>query len=449
MNQKHSLFQALKRLAFIVISLAMLHACKKDKSSSSFTVSGSIANIEATAPDVSVKISNAQRTYEGLAAKSGTFSIDNVVQGDYTLNISQEKSSGHVERNIKVSVNNGNLTLNLLLPDPVVLSSPSHTDRSITLAWTRSSDSGFREYKVYRGYSPGLDENTGALLNVFTEPGDTTCTDAAGMTNNDGLSPGTTYYYRVMVMDEYGKIAGSNLLGVTTDLNPPVPELYKLEEVTNFAGNGSIGRITGVTFDGNYLWIAYAFSSGGYYDSVTVTLVQYDYVNNQSLKSFTYKDVYPEFGGLESGGNYLWLQVTKPGNFHSLLKIDPSDGRILNSFSTNYGVRDLGYFNDKIYLNYYYNKIELINPLNGGLLQEITTHIPPGTNCHGMAVRAGEIWVSYFLVNPGFLYIIDENASLIGYVTTVFEDFQICFMNKQLVLNDQTRIHIYNIIGQP
>ena len=447
MNQERGLGSALKQLIFLFICLSLLGACKKNKSTDFYTVSGSITNIDAGS-DVSVRLSNAGISYQTQAATSGSFSISDVVPGDYTLKISQEKSSGHVERNVKASVGSDNLVLSLILPDPVVVSSPSHTDRSITLAWTRSSDGGFREYKVYRDYNPGLDETTGDLINVLTKPEDTTFIDMHGMTMTDGLTPNTTYYYRVMVMDEYGKIAGSNLLKVTTDANPPVPELYTLVEVTNFAGNGRIGAIYGMAYDGNFLWMAYKYSSGGYYDSVTVTLVQYDYINNKSLKSFTYKDVYPSVGGLEFDGTYLWLQLTKPGNNDLLYKIDPSDGSIINSLSTDYGARDLAYYNGAVYINYYYNKMDLINPVNGALIRHITDQIPPGTNCRGLAVRPGEIWVSYYLVNMGILYIMDENASVIGYVKNPLDGPQICFMNNQLVLNDLTRVYIYNIISR-
>jgi len=46
------------------------------------------------------------------------------------------------------------------------------------------------------------------------------------------------------------------------------------------------------------------------------------------------------------------------------------------------------------------------------------------------------------------LYIMDENASVIGYVKNPLDGPQICFMNNQLVLNDLTRVYIYNIISR-
>ena len=92
-----------------------------------------------------------------------------------------------------------------------------------------------------------MDETTGTLMDVFTKPADTTVTDSFEQMNG-GLSPNTTYYYRIMVMDEFGKIAGSNVLAVTTDKYPPVKEMYTLEPIMNFPGDGNLGVVSGVAF---------------------------------------------------------------------------------------------------------------------------------------------------------------------------------------------------------
>ena len=42
----------------------------------------------------------------------------------------------------------------------------------------------------------------------------------------------------------------------------------------------------------------------------------------------------------------------------------------------------------------------------------------------------------------------DENASVTGFVKYPLDGSQICFMNGQLVLNDMTRVYIYNIISK-
>lgn len=437
--------RTLSRHGIMFLFILLVFACKKDKPADSLTVQGNISNIDPSASAASITLKNSSNSYECLASASGSFTIANVVAGDYDLKISQEKSGGHVEKNLKASVWDQNIYITVKLPDPVVLSSPSHTQYTVTLTWTRSYDEGFREYKVYRGLTPGLDETTGTLINVLTISSDTLMTDGQEMNINGGVAPGTKYYYRVMVMDQYGKIAGSNLINVTTDSLPSVPEMYKLEAVTNFPGNTGLGLIRGIAYDGNFIWMAYSLSPGGYYDSVNVTLVKYDYQNNQTLKTLRFKDIYPEFGGLDFDGTNLWLQVTKPGNMHMLIKIDTATGGFLGTYPTDYGVRDVSAYNDVIYLNYYYEKIELINPDNGALLNTLHYSIFPGTNSHGMLVRENEIWLTFFLVNNGMIHILDHSASLIGYVKTPVNDVKPCFIGNQLFLYDNTRVYIYNV----
>ena len=458
MNPKFHAGPALQRLIIFTVIVALVSACSKDKASDPstttqptglYSVTGTITNIEAGASGVSVTLSNSGNNYIGQASISGVYSIDNVQPGDYTLKIVQEKSNGHVERNVKAAISSVNLVLNLVLPDPVKLSSPAHTNHAISLSWTRSHDIGFREYRLYRLYDPGLDETTGTLMDVFTKPADTAVTDSFEQMNNGGLSPNTTYYYRVMVMDEFGKIAGSNVLAVTTDKYPPVKEMYTLEPVLNFPGNGNLGSIHGVAFDGNYLWIEYwNRNSPNYYDTAVITLVQYDYKSNTSLKTYVYKGVYPFEEGLEFGGNYLWMQILKPDQIHMLYKIDPADGKVVNSFTTDDGVRDLSFYNNAVYLNYFYNKIELINPDNGGLIETITHNIYNDNTSFGIAVREGEIWLSRSPSPAGFFDIIDANGAQTGYVICANSFVKICFMNNQLVTNDYNRIYIYNIIGR-
>jgi hypothetical protein len=458
MNPKFRPGPAFQRLTIVAAFLALIISCSKNKDSAPsstpqptglYSVTGTITNIEAGASGVLITLSNSVNNYTGQASTSGAFSLENVQPGNYTLKIVQEKSNGHVERNVKAAITSGNLVLNLVLPDPVVISSPAHTNHSITVAWTRSTDKGFREYKLYRGYDPGLDETTGDLIYVLTKPTDTIITDGQGMNIMDGLTPNATYFYRVMVMDEYGKIAGSNVIRITTDIFPPAPEMYTLEPVMNFSGDANLGAIHGIAFDGDYLWMEYwDRNSGGYYDTAVITLARYDYKNNRYLKSFTYKGIYPETGGLAFGGGFLWMHVTKPSNIHVLYKIDTTDGRVVSSFNTEYGVYDIRFFKGAVYVNYYYNKIELIDPDNGGLIKTIDYQLYPGTNAYGLEVREGEMWLTHYVLREGFISILNDDGVLKGYVKFPAIDALICFMNNQLVLNDFARIYIYNISGR-
>jgi len=74
----------------------------------------------------------------------------------------------------------------------------------------------FYEYKIYRHYHTGLDENTGTLIHVSTSADDTIFNDI-GTDLEYGLTPATTYYYRVYINNNFGRLGGSNIIGVTTN----------------------------------------------------------------------------------------------------------------------------------------------------------------------------------------------------------------------------------------
>ncbi len=165
----------------------------------------------------------------------GAFSIANVPVGEYELSLSEHdegQAFGALTRPITVT---RNLELPaLLLPRPVALEAPSEvTGGSMSLSWARSESESFREYKLYRHLSSGLDEKTGTLVHVGTSVDDTTFVDG-------GLAGDEEYFYRVFVMDEHGLIGGSNVVSATT-LNPCAAHQYTAEIL------GPADGATGVT----------------------------------------------------------------------------------------------------------------------------------------------------------------------------------------------------------
>jgi len=134
---------------------------------------------------------------------------------------------------------------NLTLPKAVILRPPTNvTDNSMTLSWTKSEESNFREYKLYRHITFGLDETTGTLVYVATSVDDTIFTD-------QNLDPLTPYFYRVFVMNEFGRIGGSNIVGDTT-MN------------RNFIWNGNFE----LQDDLLNWWNGYAYGQAIYSDSI-------------------------------------------------------------------------------------------------------------------------------------------------------------------------------------
>ena len=81
----------------------------------------------------------------------------------------------------------------LILPKGVQIFEPENIGpNSMEIKWSATDANDFREYKLYRHISSGLDETTGTLVHVSTAISDTQFTD-------QGVNPVTTYYYRVIL----------------------------------------------------------------------------------------------------------------------------------------------------------------------------------------------------------------------------------------------------------
>lgn len=91
-------------------------------------------------------------------------------------------------------------------PTLQIVGSPTAT--SITVGWTKSTETTFQSYKLFRSMVPGVDENS-TLVTTITSASTNNYTD-----NN--LNSGTTYYYRVFAYGTNGVGSGSNEVTATT-----------------------------------------------------------------------------------------------------------------------------------------------------------------------------------------------------------------------------------------
>ncbi len=221
-------------------------------------------------------------------------------------------------------------------------------------------------------------------------------------------------------------------------LGQNVSKKYKLNQIDNFAGKTDI---RGITSDGEYLWILYFDKVGGYYDNNKLNLVKYDYKNDITLRSFELNNEYIVPTGITFDGQNIWIQFDD-----KIKKIDAINGKELKSFATEYGVSDLTFFNGNIFLSIYYKLILEINPSNGSLIKTMDDPFDDHNSTGAIAIRDNEIWVSHsFDKNIGIL---DNNANSIGFVDTnsIIKDISyISFMNDNLIICDSNRIYICEI----
>ena len=181
-----------------------------DNNKTNFTVSGKVIYKKAPIANALVRLDSALN-YSTTTDAEGKFSIPDVSEGTHKLTIYKSLSDGNfTEMSENVAVT-GDLNLSeLLLPKAVYLYPPTDvTSSSILVTWSPTDAADFREYKVYRHTSPGLDETTGKLIYVATSINDTSFVDTE-------LFESTSYYYRIYVMNEYGRLGGSNITSSKT-----------------------------------------------------------------------------------------------------------------------------------------------------------------------------------------------------------------------------------------
>ncbi|MCX7721511.1 MAG: immune inhibitor A, partial [Verrucomicrobiae bacterium] len=94
-------------------------------------------------------------------------------------------------------------------PAPVTLAATLTNRNSAALRWTGSSAPDFASYRLYRSLSPGVDWRTARLVAEITVASTTNVTDVT-------LSPKTTYYYRLAVVNTNGLLTLGNEIAVTT-----------------------------------------------------------------------------------------------------------------------------------------------------------------------------------------------------------------------------------------
>lgn len=99
-------------------------------------------------------------------------------------------------------------------PEKVTLFVSAFTDASVSLGWTKSSETDFESYRIYRSESSGVAITSDNLKAVITSSSSISYTD-------NSVDASTTYYYVVLVYDKYGLNSGaSNEVEVTTDVTP-------------------------------------------------------------------------------------------------------------------------------------------------------------------------------------------------------------------------------------
>lgn len=140
--------------------------------------------------------------------RDGSFVLSDVSSGEHLVHVQAGASSGSFQiRSTNIDVEDS-VELTIRLPNPVSLEVSGNGP--LTLEWSATDAKDFREYKLYAHDTPGLDETTGELIFVGTSR------DEVSFVHQD-LEGHTEYFYRVFVLNDFGQLAGSNIVSKTTD----------------------------------------------------------------------------------------------------------------------------------------------------------------------------------------------------------------------------------------
>jgi len=202
-------------------TLALLAACGNDPanqgSTNGYRISGDItlAGAPSSATVVSVDGSG---IWTATTDALGQFAIDGVPGGQHTIAASRSNEDGTFsERASALEVTGDVVVDTLVLPQPLLLAPAVTSGQTVALSWLPTDASDFREYKLYRRDSPGIDEIAGELIFVSTARGDATYIDP------DVLA-GKRYYYRVYVMNDHGRLGGSNIVSADVTVDNLIPD---------------------------------------------------------------------------------------------------------------------------------------------------------------------------------------------------------------------------------
>lgn len=101
-------------------------------------------------------------------------------------------------------------------PTAVTLSSPSSiTGNSMTISWTQNTNVDFSKYEVYKSTTTGFTPSSATLYTTITSQTTTSTTIS-------GLIEGTTYYFKLRVIDSGSLYTDSNeVSGATTNIVSP------------------------------------------------------------------------------------------------------------------------------------------------------------------------------------------------------------------------------------
>jgi len=219
----------MKRVLLVFLFTLIIYNCSKTSTNptDTYTVQGVVMSAGLPVENATVTV-DSMYNYTTTSNIDGEFEIKDVPKGEHQLTLKKTNSdNSFMQQTIDIGVYSDVVLNNLILPKSVrIHDSVIIENNTISICWSPSDAEDFREYRLYRHTSAGIDENTGTFIYVSIDKDDTCFTDT-------DLSFSNKYYYRIFIMNEYGKLGGSNVVSGTT----AIPEIIlngSFEEIDDY-----------------------------------------------------------------------------------------------------------------------------------------------------------------------------------------------------------------------
>jgi hypothetical protein len=223
-------------------------------------------------------------------------------------------------------------------PQAVELTVTDSTGSSISLAWTKNTESDFASYKVYRALSAGVGTGSNNLT-AITNQSDTTYTDS-------NLSPHHTYYYKVYVFDTDNLSSGSNevqtstsgLTGLTIRIDPRELTVSSGSSFSLAVWIDAVTELFGASFELYYDGTKITADSASMGDFLGSDVIFFDHYTTDTVSIAVTRKA--GVGGVSGYGTLaiIWFQAIGTGttavNFASDLALNKEDGAPVEDFSS-------------------------------------------------------------------------------------------------------------------
>jgi hypothetical protein len=227
---------------------------------------------------------------------------------------------------------------------------------------------------------------------------------------------------------------------------------YRLVESGQIAG---AGQIAGITWDGDHVWLAYYRQVGDYYDNDEVSIVQLDDGGGELVR-YEYSDDYTPPSGLAWVSGALWINYNARGGTGSqvMREIDPATGAVRRQLAADQGTWDLEFDGQHLLLSNLWNRVQLVDPVDGSLDLDIDTPMIDSSTQRGVAHRPGEIWLASQAGDR--LVILDSRGvqratarvDLLDPDWNHVFDLYLAFVGDRLALVASSRVYLFDVVPE-